>query len=294
MVPACIAPLEVTQGRTGRQRFAQFQSHVWGVALRLSGRLPPIRLRPRACSLSRIERPSRHYRPCPVHCCMRSTVVMSSSVDSDAAKKGDALIPATTDHAQSGDGPRMLTEKALLRLEEALRAQHKQAGRQRPFSAVDAATSQPGSSGISRRTPIIRGRIEQIAESPPLAPGTSQSQLPTEQHVPSRSSRRRKVGLVLCSLLLVLGPAFLEGSLKSPTGGLIDVAPINNEPGGRTVSMPPDNSKPPLSIPNMAKSPATESASSPPGAADQQPVEAQSPRALETPMAPAPSDERAV
>jgi hypothetical protein len=219
---------------------------------------------------------------------------MSSSVDSDAAKKGDALIPATADRAQSGDGPRMLTERALLRLEEALRAQHKQAGRQRPFSAVDAATSQPGSSGVSLKPPIIRGRIEQIAESPPLAPGAGQSQIPTEQHVPSRSSRRRKVGLVLCSLLLVLGPAFLEGSLKSPTGGLIDVAPINNEPGGRTVSMPPDNNKPHLSIPNTAKSSATESASSPPGAPDQQPVEAQSPRALETPITPAPSDERTV
>src|SRR5579859_4901721 len=154
---------------------------------------------------------------------------MSNSVDSEASKKDGALIPAATDRSEGSAAPAFFTEEALLRLEEGLRAARK----------ADRL--------------IVSTQIEPISESPPLAP-SDQPKIHTEEPVPSRSWRRRKAGLLLCGLLLIVGAAALGVSLKARTGETTDAALVNIEVDGKTASAPPDSEKPRQLITNAKSS----------------------------------------
>jgi hypothetical protein len=241
---------------------------------------------------------------------------MSSSVGSEAPKKDGALIGRATDRAQGGDWccPRtvpgdlsaFLTEEALLRLEGRLRAQREQQGRrfaeqapaapagpaehpneqpveaQGPAPATTSETvavAQIESSGALRDCLIVSTRIEPINENTPFALGAYRPKIRTEEPLPSPSSRRREVGLLLCALLLVIGAAALGVSLRAPTGGSTDADPVNIEGRGRTASVPPDNDKSRQSITNAVSSAAATSSPLPPSPAppNEQLVEARGP-----------------
>ncbi len=238
-------------------------------------------------------------------------VLMSGSVDPEAAKTDGALIRPATGRAQGGFAPAFFTEEALLRLEEGLIAQREQQEGQR-FSEPDAASSRPGSSSGRQGST----QIDPVSENAPLVPGdpvltsgdeariqnellligdprrsgdgfsdsADRGKIRTEEPVPSPSWRRRKVGLLLCALLLVVGAAALV-SLKSRTGGSTDGAPVRIEARGRTASVPPDNDEPRQPIANAVKSSAATPPLPPPSPAplNERPVEAQGPA---TPAAP--------
>jgi hypothetical protein len=109
-----------------------------------------------------------------------------------------------------------------------------------------------------------------------------------KEPVPSPYWRRRKVGFLLCALLLVVGAATLGISLQARTGGTTDGAPVNVEGRGRTASISPDNDEPRQPVTNAMKSSATTPGvpSPSPAPPDEQPVEAQgpaTPEASETP-----------
>jgi hypothetical protein len=169
------------------------------------------------------------------------------------------MRPAT-DQAQGGDVPAFLTEEALLRLEQGLRAAFPGSPSQeippqlpppqrRPTPALrpqDAASSRPGVQALGRAEKrsadwsVASTPIEAISENPPLAPAASW--------------RRRKVGLLLCALLLIVGVAALGVSLKARRGGSPDAVPVNPEASGRTASVPPHNDEPGQPITNAVKS----------------------------------------
>jgi hypothetical protein len=182
---------------------------------------------------------------------------MFSTVDSEASKKDGAPIPPATDRAQADAAPALLSEGALLRLEEALRA----------VRALGKA---------EKRTAdwlVVSTQTGAINETPPLAPSADQHKIRAEEPVPSRSWRRRKLGrdrghrlkpvtmdgpagLLQCALLLVVGAAALGVSLKARTAGSTDTeaAPVNIEARGQTASRAPDNDEPPQPITNAVKS----------------------------------------
>lgn len=120
---------------------------------------------------------------------------MSGSVDSEASKKDGALIRPATDRAQGGDTPSLLTEDALLRLEEGLRAARlgqsplfpappsretppqspaprQLAPTQRPEEAALPGQSSPSTVAPSQETPAPPvQRAERETPSPPLQEG---------------------------------------------------------------------------------------------------------------------------
>jgi hypothetical protein len=235
-------------------------------------------------------------------------MVMSSSIDSEAPKNDAVVIRLATDRAQGGNTPAFFTEESLLRLEDGLSAQREQ-HEERRFSEPDA----PGSSSGRQDWPTVSTQIEPISENTPLAPGAERPKIPTEEPAPSRSWRRRKVGLLLCALLLAIGAAALGVLLKARPGASTDATPVNIEAHGRTASVPPNNDEPrqpitnavkpspatpllpPLSLappneqPSEAQGPARPAVSETPAPPNEQPVEAQGlarPAASETPASP--------
>jgi hypothetical protein len=139
---------------------------------------------------------------------LSQAVVVSGSVDSDASKKDGAPIRPSTDRAQGRDVPAFLTEEALLRLVEGLRAQREQLARsdqppkpdgatelhrnneERRFSEPEAASLQPGAQALGKaqkRTAdwlIVRTQIGLRSENPPLAPGADQLKIRAEEPAP--------------------------------------------------------------------------------------------------------------
>jgi hypothetical protein len=247
---------------------------------------------------------------------------MSNSVPSEASKKDVALIHPATDRAQGGDARAFLTETALLRLEAGLRAQREQpaetlaplmqrAEQETPsqegrlFSEPDAASSRLGAQPLGEaemRTAdwlIVSSQIETISESPALAPRADQPKIRAEEPVPSPSWRRRKVGLLLCALFLVVGAGALGVSLKTRTAGSTDAASVNTEAHGQTASaaadasVAPDSHEPPQPITNAVKLSAALPSLPPlsPAPPNEQPVE---PPAASEAVAVAPPNEQPV
>ena len=179
-------------------------------------------------------------------------VVMSDSVDCETSKKDGAPSCPANDRAQGGDAPAFLTEGVLLRFEEGLRAQREH----RAHS--DQSPKAEGAAGLSDDN-------EERRFSEPDA-------------VYSRAGARPlgMAGLLLCALLLVIAAAALRISLKAPSAGSSDAAPVNIEahgsveaprsappPGGqthepaepsRTASVPPDSNEPRQPIRRAVKS----------------------------------------
>ncbi|HEY2533290.1 MAG TPA: hypothetical protein VGJ20_36055 [Xanthobacteraceae bacterium] len=56
---------------------------------------------------------------------------------------------------------------------------------------------------------IVSTQIEAISKNPPLAPSADQPKIRMEEPVSSSSWRRRKLGLLLCTFLLIVGAAAL-------------------------------------------------------------------------------------
>jgi hypothetical protein len=114
------------------------------------------------------------------------------------------------------------------------------------------------------------------------------SEIPAEEPIASPYWRRRKVGLLLCALLLVVGAATSGVLLQARTGGSTDAAPINIEGRGRTVSVRPatDKLRPTVTIAVKSSALMPSLPSLPPAPPNEQPVEAQgptTPAASETP-----------
>jgi len=193
-----------------------------------------------------------------------------------------------------------LSEEAVLRrLEEGLRVQREQQEGRR-LSKPESASPPPGSGRQDR--PIVASQIEPISENAPLAPGdpalvseeeariqnewlrrignpnwqdefsdsADRPKIRTEESVPWPSRRRRKVGLLLCALFLVVSAAALGVLAKE----WIVLSAITNTVKS---SLPSLSSAPPNKQPVEAQGPTTPAASETPAPPNKQPVEAQGP-----------------
>jgi hypothetical protein len=222
---------------------------------------------------------------------LSQALVMASSVDSEASKNDGALNRPATDRVQGSSAPAFFTDESLLRLEAGLRAQREQQEGRR-FSEPDVASSRPESSGALRDWRSVSAQIEPTSENAPLAPGADQSR--KEEPVPLPSWRRRKVALLLCALLLVVGAATLGVLLKARTGGSTNAAPVNVEGRGRTASAAPNNDEPRRPITNAVRSSAATPSLPSPAKPNEQPVEAQGPATPAASGTPAPPKEQPV
>ncbi len=194
-----------------------------------------------------------------------------------------------------------------------------------PGEEADAASTRLRSSGALRDRLIVSTRIEPIRENPPLVPGdpvlmsddeeariqnewlrrvgdprwqddgfskcAEGRKIDTEGPVLAPYLSRRKVGVLLCALLLVVGAAGLGISLKPRTGGPTDAAPVNIEGRGRTASVPPDNGERATVIKSTATPSLPPLSPAPP---NEQSVKAQAPTTLAASETPVPSNEQVV
>lgn len=172
---------------------------------------------------------------------------MSTSVDTEAAN--GAVIRPAIDRVQGGHGPAFLTDIAVLRLREGLRAQREQPIGLRS-SERNPAPSRPGSQDWLNADSHIKPTTEDFS----LIPSADELAIRTKEPVPSPSWQRRKVGLLLCCLLLLAGVGVLGVSRSARTGGSTDDVSANIEFRGSTAFAPPDNGELHQRIANSVKS----------------------------------------
>jgi len=177
---------------------------------------------------------------------------MTGSADSGSSKRGGVPIRPEADRADGGEAPAFLgmNEAALLRLEAGLRAQREQQARS-PSPPRRSGATEPGRDSQGRRAaqpdpapPLLEARrpgkgqaraaahpflafmqVEARSESPPLAPEADQPEARLQER--ASSWRRRKTGLVLCALLIVVGAAAVNPSLRDRASRWLATAPGN-------------------------------------------------------------------
>ncbi len=198
-----------------------------------------------------------------------------------------------------------------------------------PREEPDAASTRRGSSGALRDWLIVSARIEQIRENPPLVPGDAvrmsddtagiqeakiqnewlrrvgdprwqddsfsngaeRPKIGAEGPVPASYWSRRKVGLLLCALLLVVGAAVLGVSLKARTGGSSEAARVNIEGRGQTAPVPRDNHELAMVVKPAAKPALPPLSPAPP---NEQSVKAQGPTTPVASETPVPSHQQVI
>lgn len=147
---------------------------------------------------------------------------MSTSADAERLNRDGALTGPATESAHDACGPAFLSDLALVRLREGLRAQREQQ-LGLPFSETEGASSRLESSESWQDWHNVVSHIEPIAENPPLAPNADESAIQVPEPAHSRSPPRRKVGLR--AFLLLASAVVLGLWLTSQTMGLDDHSP---------------------------------------------------------------------